>query len=69
LRGLLIPGSKALRGRDGFTRDFGCDRYENLSSAISWLTFFLGRSQQPTSREAKVIAREAKVGARKFTEH
>jgi hypothetical protein len=34
--------SKAIRGRDGFTRDFGCGRYENLSGAISWLTFFAG---------------------------
>ena len=50
-------------GRDGFTRDFGFGRYENLSGAISWLTFFSGEG------EAKVITREAKVGARKFTEH
>jgi hypothetical protein len=28
---------KAIRGRDGFTRDFGRGRYENLSVAISWL--------------------------------
>src|ERR1700724_3257670 len=28
--------------RDGCTRDFGCGRYENLSGAISWLTFFAG---------------------------
>src|SRR3984893_11867854 len=34
--------SKAIRGRDGFARDFGCSRYENLSGAISWLTFFAG---------------------------
>jgi hypothetical protein len=34
--------SKAIRDRDGFTRDFGCDGYENLSGAISWLTFFAG---------------------------
>jgi hypothetical protein len=33
---------KAIRGREGFTRDFGCGRYENLSGAISWLTFFAG---------------------------
>jgi hypothetical protein len=33
---------KAIRGRDGFTRDFGHGRYENLSGAISWLTFFAG---------------------------
>jgi hypothetical protein len=37
---------KAIRGRDDFTRDFGCGRYENLSSAISWLTF--SRAEQPT---------------------
>src|SRR3984893_10736991 len=36
--------SKAIRGRDGCTRDFGCGRYENLSGAISWLTFFAGGS-------------------------
>src|ERR1700681_2068465 len=36
--------SKAIRGRDGCTRDFGCGRYENLSGAISWLTFFAGRA-------------------------
>src|SRR6202171_2691862 len=34
--------SKAIRGKDGCTRDFGCDGYENLSGAISWLTFFAG---------------------------
>jgi hypothetical protein len=33
---------KAIRGRDGGTRDFGRGRYENLSGAISWLTFFAG---------------------------
>ena len=33
---------KAIRGRDGCTRDLGCGRYENLSGAISWLTFFAG---------------------------
>src|ERR1700736_1708992 len=33
---------KAIRSRDGFTRDFGCGRHENLSGAISWLTFFAG---------------------------
>jgi hypothetical protein len=31
---------KAIHGRDGCTRDFACGRYENLSGAISWLTFF-----------------------------
>jgi hypothetical protein len=35
---------KAIRGRDGCTRDFGCGRYENLSGAISWLTFFAGEA-------------------------
>jgi len=45
--------SKAIRGRDGCTRDFGCDRYENLSGAISWLTFFAGGAA--TSGEAEVI--------------
>src|SRR3984893_8461541 len=33
---------KPIRGRDGCTRDFGRGRYENLSGAISWLTFFAG---------------------------
>src|ERR1019366_4348479 len=42
LRGLPVSRSKALRGRDGFTRDFGCGRHANLSGAISWLTFFAG---------------------------
>jgi hypothetical protein len=32
-------------GRDGFTRDFGFGRYENLSGAISWLTFFSGEGE------------------------
>jgi hypothetical protein len=35
-----------IRGRDGFTRDSGRGRYENLSGAISWLTFFCGRSSE-----------------------
>src|SRR6202022_3353781 len=49
--------SKAICGRDGCTRDFGRDRYENLSGAISWLTFFAGgaadvrRSQSDWRRE------------------
>jgi hypothetical protein len=34
--------SKAILGRDGCARDFGRGRYENLSGAISWLTFFAG---------------------------
>jgi hypothetical protein len=42
LRGLVVPRSKAVCGRDGLTRDFGRGRHENLSGAISWLTFFAG---------------------------
>jgi hypothetical protein len=38
--------SKAIRGRDGVTRDFGWDGYENLSGAISWLTFFAGGARE-----------------------
>ena len=38
--------SKAIRGRDGCTRDLGCGHYENLSGAISWLTFFAGGAEQ-----------------------
>jgi hypothetical protein len=38
----LADAPDTIRGRDGFTRDFGCGRYENLSGAISWLTFFAG---------------------------
>ena len=44
---------KAIRGRDGCTRDFGCGRHENLSGAISWLTF--PRAEQLTSGVADVI--------------
>ena len=32
----------AVCGRDGFTRDHGCGRYENLSDAILGFTFFAG---------------------------
>jgi hypothetical protein len=35
---------KAICGRDGCTRDFGCGRYENLSGALSWLTLLAGRA-------------------------
>jgi hypothetical protein len=35
------PGSIG-SAKDGFTRDFGRGRYENLSGAISWFTFFAG---------------------------
>jgi len=45
---------KAIRGRDGCTRDFGRGRYENLSGAISWLTFFAGGAAD-IAREAEVI--------------
>jgi hypothetical protein len=59
-----------IRGRDGFTPDFGRGHYENLSGAISWLTFFAGgaadvrRSQsdwRPNRRE-----RAAATGAALF---
>jgi hypothetical protein len=40
LRGLPVSCSSAICGRDGFTRNFGCGGHENLSGAISWLTFF-----------------------------
>ena len=43
--------SKAIRGRDGCTRDLGCGRYENLSGAISWLTFFAGGAADVGSSE------------------
>src|ERR1700731_508895 len=33
---------KTICGRDGFRGDFGRGRYENLSGAISWLTFLAG---------------------------
>src|ERR1700730_6125964 len=45
--------SKAIRGSDGCTRDFGCGRSENLSGAISRLTF--SRAEPLTSGEAEVI--------------
>jgi hypothetical protein len=59
---------KAICGRDGFTRDFGCGRCENLSGALSWLTFFAGEASGRRQGEAKVIARDAKAGARKLAE-
>jgi hypothetical protein len=40
LRGLPVSCSN----RFVATRDFGRGRYENLSGAISWLTFFAGRA-------------------------
>ena len=43
---------KAIRGRDGFMRDFGGGRYENLSGAISWLTFFRGGAADVRRMEA-----------------
>src|ERR1700736_3521232 len=50
---------KAIRGRDGFTRDFGRGRHENLSGAISWLTFL--RAEQLTPGEDRAIAHGAKM--------
>jgi hypothetical protein len=47
LRGLPVSCFKAIRGGDVCTRDFGRGRCENLSGAISWLTF--SRAEQPTS--------------------
>jgi hypothetical protein len=41
---------KAIRGRDGCTRDFGRGRYENLSGAISWLTFSRAEESLDTAR-------------------
>jgi hypothetical protein len=38
-RGLMVPRSRAIRGRDGFAVDFGRGHQENLSGAISWFTF------------------------------
>jgi len=43
-RGLAVPRHGAVCGRDGLTRNFGRSRHENLSRAISWLTFFAGRA-------------------------
>jgi hypothetical protein len=51
--------SKAIRGRDGFTRHFGRDRYENLFGAISWLTFL--RAEQLTPGEDRAISHGAKM--------
>jgi hypothetical protein len=64
-RGLLVRCSNAICGRDGFRRNFGRNRHENLSGAISWLTFL--RAEQRTPGELKAIVRGAKAGARKFT--
>ena len=58
---------KAIRGRDGCTRDFGRGRYENLSGAISWLTFFAGGAADERRRPSDCTRRQD--GARKFTEH
>jgi hypothetical protein len=43
--------SKAIRGRDDFRRDFGRGRCENLSGAISWLTF----SRRSSRRQAEAF--------------
>jgi hypothetical protein len=42
LRGLVVPRFKAVCGRDGSTGHFDRRRHENLSWAISWLTFIAG---------------------------
>jgi hypothetical protein len=44
---------KAIRGRDEIGRETGCDGYENLSGAISGLTF--SRAEQLRSGEAELI--------------
>jgi hypothetical protein len=57
--------SKAIRGGDGFMRDFGCGRYENLSGAISWLAFFAGGAADVRRSRSVCEALEAKgLGAR-----
>jgi hypothetical protein len=62
-RGLLVPRSAAIRGRDGFRGDFGCGRHENLSGALSWLTF--SRAEPASRRQAKLkIGRDAKDRAK-----
>src|SRR5450756_3106972 len=40
--GVAVPCTKAICGGDGFARDFGRGRHENLSGAISWFTFLAG---------------------------
>jgi hypothetical protein len=62
LRGLLILRCKAICSRDGFRDDFGRGRRENLSGAISWLTFF-GDGASSRRQAKPKIARDAK-GAR-----
>jgi hypothetical protein len=49
--GVIDPVSKAICGRDGFTRDFCRGGCENLSGAISWLTF--SRAEQLTRGELR----------------
>ena len=39
---VTVPRSKALPGRDDFRPEFRRGGSENLSGAISWLTFFAG---------------------------
>jgi hypothetical protein len=51
LRGLAVPRSKAVCGRDGLTRHFGRSRHKNLSGAISWLTFFAGEAADAEALE------------------
>jgi hypothetical protein len=62
-RRFMVPRSRAIRGRDGCTGDFGCDRHENLSGAISWLTF--SRAEPASRRQAKLkIGRDARDRAK-----
>jgi hypothetical protein len=62
LRGLPVSRSKRFVAETVFTRDFGSGRYENLSGAISWLTFSAGgaadvrRSRSDWRRELAEMA-------------
>src|SRR6516162_5969538 len=63
--GVTVPCHGAVYGRDGLPRDFGRSRHENLSKAISWLTFLAGGAAN--AEGIKPIGCGAKVGAWKFT--
>ena len=69
-RGLLVPCSNAICGRDGFTRNFGRSRHENLSGAISWLTFSLAEQRTPGEFKVNAAPRRAREtlqdGGRRF---
>jgi hypothetical protein len=68
LRGLAVPCHGAVCGRDGLTRDFGRSRHENLSGAISWLTFFAGGAADARNpkRLGGAKARPREFGGRQF---